>query len=328
VANHPQPLPLGHARENIERVLWASVRQSTLRRYASSGRGLVTWLSHRYPTGWPRLTTDIFLLFLSEMREAGYAAETARGAHKFVAKVCVVHALALPYHEPTISAFFRGYANLAEGRKRRGPIQLAGLNTLLIRARVPPIDRLDSLVCAFACVGYFALLRISEVVSLSAGDIWLGEGGLWVKAFPQKNWAHPINVCYPVGRTTLCVPPTVCDLLCSVWGADSQIARHEIGDVKQRLSALVARNFPSTAQHFFSFHSLRHGRVTDLYHALPGSHAHRLGEIANLGRWKSPGTVALYLHGASGAGHRRAFAEGLGVDREDLLQLVRALGGA
>jgi hypothetical protein len=272
------------------------VTPDTRKRYFTALRLLVQWMEGTYPPGqWPPLTEGMFLAMLVEMRAGGYAMESGRQVQKGLAKLAASLSVDPPYNLKHITPFFKGWSNLST-KAARGPI--GGEKVARVLAAIfasPNPSHLAHLMAAYALLGYFALLRISEVLLLEPTDLCRVSAGLLIRATCPKTYSHPVVVVYNIGGGVTQVPDESVTAILSAFSiSPPQKLRQQ---ARAALASLFLSIFPATPQQFFSFHSLRHGRVSDLYASFPTlSHKARLLLIQPLGRWKSTASVSFYLH--------------------------------
>lgn len=207
-------------------------------------------------------------------------------------------ALRLPPLEDvmTFEDFFKGWKNLS-GTKRRGALRFKDVERLLFGiSKSENTQDIKRLMTCYTFFGYFCLLRISEVIALEQGDVTLGVLSLSVTANCQKTHDFPVLVRYMLGSGVSELHPVTARLLADMFSQPCLMPARLFA--KKELARIIKTIFPPTSKLFFTFHSLRHGRVADLYNSPAVSHmSHkaRLCYIQPQGRWKSHGSVDFYL---------------------------------
>ena len=149
-----------------------------------------------------------------------------------------------------------------------------------------------------ACLGYFCLLRGSEAWALQLEHISLTSHSLQL-TFPKlKNWPTGTVSVYKVGLLPGQVAPVFVKALGTLMARQAAARRISLFTFVSRrfCNSIISKVYPPLAQAYFSYHSWRHGRVTDLLPVLQRDGGDALRRLAGWGRWKSQASVKLYLH--------------------------------
>ena len=136
---------------------------------------------------------------------------------------------------------------------------------------------------------------MSEVIGLRAEHIQHNRGILEITVLRSKNWGNtPVKAVLNPNDKNCPTPRAVCD---GIWKfVKTQKGQLFFAAESKDINRLISKQFPAAQGFYYSFHSFRHGRVSDLYAAMDSPHIERMRIIAEYGKWKSPGSVGFYLH--------------------------------
>lgn len=182
--------------------------------------------------------------------------------------------------------FLKGYKNLTQNRRKdRQPIrssQLHLLVTTVTASNAPPVIQ-QKIFAAFS-MGYFLLFRISEIFDLKNEDLTvsLEQGTYFVKYVLRTSKTSPHD---PVSRKVR-VPADFAVRLQQFWPVHKQ---HGWKGISRKLLNTIISSVFQFHKGFYSFHSLRHGGVRDLYEFEDRAWC------LYVGRWKSMSTLRIYL---------------------------------
>ena len=248
-------------------------------------RMLVQWMRD---VGVTLLTPAHFIQCLTDFYNAGYAYSTANLLRSALALSCRIWMVRQPYvtDHPSVKAALLGYRRLASYRStRRSPIRHARLLSLIRMAAywVPPV-LMRQVVLAFR-LGYAALLRISELLAIRRRQVSLARNRVLIFLPSSKNdqMSHGMTVVVRCPIVYQQLAERIADLppQSFVFTVSSTLLNHVI--------RLVARE--AHWEGYFSFHSLRHGRASDLW-----EEHHSLPMLMAAGRWLSMAAARIYIH--------------------------------
>ena len=234
------------------------------------------------------LTPASFIQCLVDVYNAGYAYSTAnllRSALALSSRIWMVEQPFVTDH-PSVKAALLGYRRLAAYRStRRSPIRHPRLLHLLRMSScwVPP--QLRSQVALAFRLGYAALLRISELLGIRRRHVRFVRNRVHIYLPSSKNdqMAQGMTVVVRCPMVSQQLAERIADLPphSFVFTISSTLLNHVI-----RLVACEAH-----WEGYFSFHSLRHGRASDLWEEF-----HSMPLLMAAGRWWSIAAARIYIH--------------------------------
>lgn len=234
------------------------------------------------------LTPALFIQCLVDVYNAGFAYATANLIRSALALSCRMWLVEQPFitDHPSVKAALLGYRRMAAYRcTRRSPIRHGRLLHLIhaVQRWVPQALR-GQVTLAYR-LGYAALLRISELLGIRCRHLkFVGRGVQILIPFSKTDQlGHGIHV--------LVRCPVICQQLAQmVTGLPPDAFIFRISStLLNNVIRLTARDSRWTG--YFSFHSLRHGKASDLWDA-----THSLPLVMAAGRWSSVAAARLYIH--------------------------------
>ena len=262
---------------------------SSYEAYDRQWRRLLSWLQDRgLSPVLSSLTVPLLLEMFDEMFEAGFCYATPNLTRAAIALQSCLGLLPAPFitSHPAIIAALKGYKRRAAYRSvRREPIGKARYAKLLARAKqlVPPA--LWAQVEAALALGYEVLFRVQEALNVLVAHVSFTPEGVLIFLPQSKTDQFRKGVYMRVRERRLC------NLLRSLC-ANRQPHQKLFSITAQLLNAVIRQaaaywSWPG----YFSFHSLRHGRATDIWLAT-GS----LEAVMNVGRWRTKSAARWYVH--------------------------------
>lgn len=281
-----------HTSGAVYSTIWESVAQSTMKKYCTMRQVWYQWLA---ASQFHRVWDDKLLVQgLQEYREAG--------AHKWQLKLLKLfvqkESTALGYDvggTAFLAAYWKGLVRSFEGKsgwkKPRRPISGRKLHALT-HGNIA-VD-----VRCLLWLGYYLMLRSSEAMQLRKSDFqWQTSTHCRVLLRRPKNHGQRVLLSQlgsggkGLGDSVpLEVLGTIYQWMLKRKGG---LLFHQTD--KHSAAKWIQTNCVSS-QWYFSYHSLRHGRVTDLYEQLEGSHKEKMQMIADGGHWKTTTALSYYLH--------------------------------
>jgi len=265
------------------------VAPSSYEAYDRQWRRLLSWLHDRgLPPLLSSLTVPLLLEMFDEMFEAGFCYATPNLTRAAIALQSCLALLPAPFitSHPAIIAALKGYKRRAAYRSvRREPLGQARYAQLLARARqlVPPA--LWEQVEAALALGYAVLFRVSEALNVLVCHISFTPAGILIFLPHSKTDQFRKGVYMRVQDRRLC---TLLRGLC----ANRQPGQPIFSITAALLNAVIRQAAAYWAwPGFFSFHSLRHGRATDVWLA-----SRSLEAVMSVGRWSSKSAARWYIH--------------------------------
>ena len=257
--------------------------------YTRHARTLVQWMLDMGLPG------DVLLILPQQLVEcfehiylAGYCYATPNAVRSAVADAFNVAFKSPPYptDHPSVKSALKGYKRAAAGRSRnRQGIQRPYLQQLLERARlrVPPALWLQ--VEALYRVGYEALLRISESLGLRPENITMVEEAVEIYLCHSKTDQYgkgvSVRVTCPRLRELLHTLKATTPMGQPIFTVSADYVNAIISEVAQE----------AQWSGFYSYHSLRHGRATDLWITTRDIH-----RVMLAGRWSTRAAARWYIH--------------------------------
>lgn len=283
-------------KERIHRTVWQSVTSQTAMSYRSAAAPWLEWLQCKFGPNPPHPTANMLLSFLAEVKDMGWSFNRANMVRNYVQKENTANGFPEIARNETVSQFMLGYKKSVPVQRSRGPLHKKDLdvfhNFLKTTKLAGPLQHKLMWMCVMA---YFACLRMSEVLGIRKSDFKFTEKYLQIWIQKSKNWPEGTAVQLPVGDPVWDTPNDF------FRATQNQLSQHADGflfssAMGEMVNSHISNCFSGNTKIFFSFHSWRHGRVTDLYEKLSGPHKVRLDAIAAFGKWKCRSTVAIYLH--------------------------------
>ena len=262
---------------------------STQEAYERQWRRLLEWLHDRgLPPLLSSLTVRLLLELFDEMYEAGFCYATPNLTRSAIALQCCLGLLPGPFitAHPAVIAALKGYKRRAASRsRRREPIGRARYAKLLSLARqlTPPALWLQ-VETAFA-LGYEVLLRVQEALDVLGSHVSFTPEGVLIFLPSSKTDQFRKGIYMRVKERRIC---SLLQRLC----ADRKPTQRLFSITAGFLNALIKQAAAFWAwPGYYSFHSLRHGRATDIWLAT-GS----LEEVMKAGRWGTKSAARWYVH--------------------------------
>jgi len=265
------------------------VAESSWEAYDRQWRRALQWLEDRgLPPLLSSLTVKLLLELFDDQFEAGYCYSTPNITRSAIALQCCLGLLPAPFitAHPSVRAALKGYKRRAAARSvRREPIGRARYARLLSYAQqLTPPSLWPQVEAAFA-LGYEALFRVMESLGVSVAHVSFTVEGVLIFLPSSKTDQFQKGISMLVkGRRLCCLLRQLC----------ANKAPHEklFSISANLLNALIRQ----AAAHwawvgYYSYHSLRHGRATDLWLAT-GS----LEAVMRAGRWSTKAAARWYVH--------------------------------
>lgn len=280
--------------------------------YRSAAAAWFDWLQSRFDNSPPEWNATLLLCFLADIKEQGWSFSRANLVRSFVQKENTARGKPDLARSQTVDQFMRGYQRSVPSLQSRMPLRQEDLDKFtrfVYTTELPYIDQ--RAIIWMSALAYYGCLRMSEVLGLRIRDFSFTNTGMQIWIQKSKNWPNGVAVQLQYHDPMCPTPPR---FFSAIRGSLNKVPVHgnDITGVpifKERLRQLandtIGRCFPKTTRTFYSFHSWRHGRVTDLYSKMGGSHTHRLDVIAKFGKWKCRSTVSIYLHIENESGGNR-----------------------
>lgn len=287
----------GEFEDRVYRGVWQSVTPQTEVTYRCAAVPWRDWVKCRFGENNPPITATILTCFLAEVKDQGWSYSRANAVRNFVQKENA--ALGFPERAKcaTLAQFMLGYRRTVPAQKSRNPLHETDLEKFyLFLQGVEECEETRAKIVAMCALAYYGCLRMSEVKGINKTDFTFTNHGLQIWIRKSKNWPTGVATHLPFRDVQFPTPPTFFEAVRQMVGSD-KISEKLFTDAQgKQTNAFIARCFPGTTKEFYSFHSWRHGRVSDVYTNLEGTHKSRLDLIANFGKWKCRSTVAIYLH--------------------------------
>ena len=263
--------------------------ESTYEAYDRQWRRLLSWLQDRgLPPLLSSLTVKLLLELFDDMFEAGFCYATPNLTRSAIALQCCLGLLPAPFitSHPAVIAALKGFKRRAADRSvRREPIGRVRYARLQFLAKhmLPP--SLWVQVEAALALGYEALLRVQETLSVFVAHVSFTPDGVLIFLPCSKTDQFRKGIYLRIRERKLC---TVLRQLCAHRKPDQPLFTISAG----LLNAVIRQVAADEAWlGYFSYHSLRHGKATDLWLAT-GS----LEALMKAGRWSSKAAARWYVH--------------------------------
>jgi len=265
------------------------VAESSEEAYDRQWRRLLEWLKDRgLPPMLSSLTVRLLLELFDDMFEAGFCYATPNLTRSAIALQCCLGLLPAPFitSHPSVIAALKGYKRRAASRSvRREPIGRARYNRLLALARqlVPAAMWLQ--VEAALALGYEALFRVQESLSVVGAHVSFTAEGVLIFLPSSKTDQFRKGVYMRVRDRRLC---HLLRRLCATTQPHQQlfsITAKFLNSIIRQAASYYA--WPG----FFSYHSLRHGRATDIWLT-----TRSLEAVMQAGRWSTKSAARWYVH--------------------------------
>ena len=266
------------------------MKQGSYDSYVRHFRMLMVWLQdNNYPTALGLIMPNWLIEAFEDLDAAGYCYSTPNTIRSAVALAVRLQGLSPPFvtDNPCVKAALQGYKRKAANRSvRRQPILGIMLAPLLkvVLDMVP--TSLQDAVEAILRLGYAALFRISESRGVLMQHLTFLVGGLLL--FLPTSKTDP-----------LCRGVSV-KIMTDLRLRELLLRLHRPGDPQAPLLRVhpayinvLIRQAATTLgwQGYYSYHSLRHGRATDLWVA-----THDMQALMVAGRWRTRGAARYYVH--------------------------------
>jgi len=279
---------LSHSLSQIE-LIKGKVAESSYEAYDRQWRRLLSWLQDRgLPPRLSSLSVPLLLELFDDMFAAGFCYATPNLTRSAIALQCCLGLLPAPFitTHPAIIAALKGYKRRAAGRSvRREPIGKARYAKLLSLAKqlIPPA--LWAQVEAAFALGYEALFRIQETLTVLVADVSFTPEGVLIFLAQSKTDQFRKGIYIRVRERRLCT------LLRQLYA--NRQPHHKLFSISAHLLNAVIKQAAAywSWLGYFSYHSLRHGKATDIWLAM-GS----LEAVMKAGRWSSKASARWYVH--------------------------------
>jgi len=265
------------------------VADSTWEAYDRQWRRTLVWLKDRgLPPLLSSLTVPLLLQLFDDQYAAGYCYATPNITRSAIALQCCLGLLPEPFitAHPSVKAALKGFKRRAACRSvRRQPIGKARYAKLLSIAKELTPPSLWVQVEAALALGYEVLFRMQESLEVRASHVSFTPEGVLIFLPSSKTDQFRRGISLRVKEHRLC---SLLRQLCAQRGPHQRLFNISAG----LLNGLIrtAASYWGWAG-FFSFHSLRHGRATDLW-LTTGS----LEAVMHAGRWRSKAAARWYIH--------------------------------
>ena len=247
------------------------------------------WLKDRgLPPLLSSLTVPLLLQLFDDQYTAGYCYSTPNITRSAIALHCCLGLLPEPFitAHPSVKAALKGFKRRAAGRSvRREPIGKARYAKLVSIAKELTPPALWVQVEAALALGYEALFRVSEALDVMASHVSFTPEGVLIFLPASKTDQYRKGITIRVRERRLC---SLLSQLCAQKGPHQRLFT-----ISARLLNAVIRSAASfwAWPGYYSYHSLRHGRATDVWLAT-GS----LDAVMQAGRWRTKAAARWYIH--------------------------------
>ena len=246
------------------------------------------WLmDHHRPPHLGSVTVPLLIDVLDDIYAAGYCYSTPNHLRSALALRyrMAVFPQPFPTNHPSFLAALAGYQRLAASRSRhRQPLRQERYRMLVSYAKAWFNGLFLLQLLAALSLGYELLMRISEARAVHPHHVSAGQDGMLV--YLERSKTDPLARGISLRITDVFTAQCLQQLLAVT--KQGPLITISTDTINEFISS-VAR--AERWKGFYSFHSLRHGKATDIWLRTGNIYAVMLA-----GRWKSRASARWYLH--------------------------------